>query len=214
MAQIIDEVSNNDLLDIRIPVERKGKDLILTPEILALLYPDSTGRLRTIVNTSGEISESHGASIETQVTANQVTQLVIKNLITQDTFDGGMDDNTDSWRGQKKIMFVPVTTDGAGDVADIVLQGAIAGYQSCIRLDYIFALGTDGAWDATIDSTSGLSGPGVMTGLASVANAVGPDWRRGLFFQNTADNETIKVTIANGGNTITYYFAGVRWWET
>ena len=63
LKQLYDEVVNREILDTRIPVVYDGKDIIITPEIAALFYPDSAGRLQPLMNTSGQVTEANSADI-------------------------------------------------------------------------------------------------------------------------------------------------------
>lgn len=58
LKQLYDELINKSVLDVRIPVKYEGKDIVISPEIAALFYPDNTGRLQPLLNTSGQITES------------------------------------------------------------------------------------------------------------------------------------------------------------
>lgn len=162
---------------------------------------------RLSLNADGEVTEASAAEIATN-TQNTSTYLrYARTLWGPGGLPGAADEN------QKRILQVPVVTDAAGDSAITELVPALAGNRSCMRLDYIYATGADPAWDFTIDSTTGFEGPNTMIALVSLANEIGPDWARGIYYRNTAVAENLTVVIANGGNIITYYFIGLFWYE-
>lgn len=115
-----------------------------------------------------------------------------------------------------RLAVLPMTTDALGDVGPTPVVTAPAGYYPVMRLLYVYADGTDGAWDLAITVSAGaLVGIPAMTGLATTVNVIGPDWTPGgLLFYDTTDATTISFTISNGGNTITYYFVYEYWYET
>ena len=93
--------------------------------------------------------------------------------------------------------------------------GGLADYQACMRLLYVYANGSDPAWDMTLSVSAGaLVGMPAFTGLATEVNVLGPDWSPGLLFQGSADASSIQFQIANGGNVITYFFVFEYWYET
>ena len=58
LLKLYQDVSAKDIADVLVEIERKGKNIVLTPEIAALLSMDNAGRLRPIINTSGEMTEA------------------------------------------------------------------------------------------------------------------------------------------------------------
>lgn len=210
LKQIYDEIANNDILDIRVPVERDGKDLVVTPEILAMFKPDSNGRLRPIINTSGKQEVTEDSGVASLLKMNQ-----IGNQMSQLTFGGTFADETTAWRGKHKLDVIPIVTDGAGDSAVVEVVGTVAGYFPCCRLLYVYADGTDGAWDIAFTVSAGaFEGIPAMTGLATTVNTIGPDWGDGLVFKGDTDGAIFRAQIANGGNVITYYLVIEYWSET
>lgn len=187
-------------------MERDGKDLILTQEILSILFPDSTGRLRTIVNTSGEITEVSGSgiSLASQMIARYQTQPLFG---TPPSF-GNLGVNQ-----FKRVLMHDALTDAAGDYGPTAIVAALAGFQACMRIDYIYADGTDAAYTFMVNAPSGALGISPVV-CASVANEIGPDFERGVYYQATVDNEALSLQLSNAGNAITYTFFGVYWYET
>ena len=213
VRRIADELANGTLLDQKMEVEFDGKDMIVSHKMAELFQAGPDGRLRPLVDTSGNVGGQGDADIaQIEFDAGNISALL--RYGPDDLFGAGPSGGTAALNAQHKIMFVDVVTDGAGDSVVTDLVPALAGYQSCMRLDYIYADGSDGAWDFTVSATSGLSGPNTMVALASVAQTIGPDWSPGIYFQGTADLEALTVQIANGGNIIHYWFAGVYWYET
>jgi len=210
-------LSGIDIKDVYVDYEKDGKDVILSSELAALFYPDSTGRLRPLLDASGRMTEASAAAI-----------LAMNTIIKSNTeynsfgFTSGAPPlfaNPAFWNvavgagAHRRIMFVDVVTDAAGDSAVTTLVPLLAGYKACMCLQYIYPDGADPAWDFTISATSGLSGPNTMIALVSLANEIGPDWSPGIYFKATAVAEALTVVIANGGNIIHYWFAGVFWYE-
>ena len=76
MLKLYQDVSAKDIADVLVEIERKGKNIVLTPEIAALLSMDAQGRLRPIINTSGEMTE---ASALVNSTYNKVVRYSIQN---------------------------------------------------------------------------------------------------------------------------------------
>ena len=68
LRQLYDEVANLSVENIKVRVKRLGKNLILAPEVAGLFQPDSNGRLRPLVNTSGEVTETNSSNISGKVT--------------------------------------------------------------------------------------------------------------------------------------------------
>lgn len=191
---------------------RREDDIITDPIPVRIIeHADGWGDWHATVNTSGEVptKDANSAQLLTIATGADA----VSRDLASPTF-GARPAAAATTNIRKRILFVPVTTDGAGDSLLTPLVASLAGYQTCMRLDYIYTTGGDAAWDATISSTTGLTGPAVLTGLDSSGSETEPEWNGGLYYQNAADLEEISVTIANGGNTLTYYFAGVYWYET
>lgn len=169
---------------------------------------DGADAVPSIVNAAGEMTEASATVIQT------MTQSIRNTTSYASPPLFGVRNVELVGANARRILFNPVITDAAGDSVLTELVPALAGYQPCMRLDYIFALGTDAAWDWIMSVPTAIVGPATINGLVSNANEIGPDFGRGLFFQGNTDAEAISVTIANGGNVLTYYFAGVYWYET
>ena len=76
LLRLYQEVSGKEIADIEVEIERVGKNLVLTREVASLFYVDNAGRLRPIINTSGEITE---ASAVVNSTYNKVVRYSIQN---------------------------------------------------------------------------------------------------------------------------------------
>ncbi|GAG82442.1 unnamed protein product, partial [marine sediment metagenome] len=192
---------------------RREDDLIADPIPVRIVeHADGWGDWHATVNTSGEtsgVSDSNVANIKSYVD-------IMHNSFNNPTFEvppvgsGGA-----SLKAQRRLALIPVTTDGAGDSPLTVLVPLLASYQACMTLKYIYADATDGDWDMVISpSAGGLLGMTTFASLATTVNVVGPDWGEGLVYQCAADAASIDVTIANGGNVVTYYFVLEYWYET
>lgn len=196
--------------NIKVEYEMDGKDIILSPQVAALFYPDSNGRLRPLINTSGKVESTEDSALASLLKMNQ-----IGNQMSQLTFGGTFSDETEAWRGKHKLAIIPIVTDGAGDSAVVDVVGTVAGYFPCCRLLYVYADGTDGAWDIAFTVSAGaFDGIPAMTALATTVNVIGPDWGDGLVFKGDTDGAIFRAQIANGGNVITYFLVIEYWSET
>ena len=70
LRKLADEVANLDIENILVHVTRRGKNLVLAPEVAGLFQPDSNGRLRPIINTSGEVTEASATALLTSANYN------------------------------------------------------------------------------------------------------------------------------------------------
>ena len=143
-------------------------------------------------------------------------QGIIKNLMVSQSGSmyGGIDTETDSWRFEHLTKVMPIVTDGAGDSAVVELMPIVGGYVPHMKLLYVYADGTDPAWDLALTVSGGaLLGMPNFTGLATVVNVVGPNWSPGLVYAGNTVATSISAQIANGGNVITYYFVCEIWYE-
>ena len=209
------------------------------PEIAGLLNLSPDGKVRPLINNAGEVTESNSATIEADITASNV----LLGTIDTDTGDIAIDTGdilvdtgdilqgrwerraarptwvsvpgteTESWRAEPIRMAFSATTDIAGNFSGNIVP-ALAGYFGCVNIEYVWASGTDPAWDLSFAAAGGFTGPPAMIGLASVANTIGPNWSPGLAYRTTADNVGLTLNIANGGNGITYWFYGTTHYET
>ena len=217
VAQIYEEISNLDLLDIRVPVRRKGKDLILTPEILALFTPDSTGRLHPLVDASGRMTEVSAAAIKTAIEAVETKQGIIKNLMVSisGSFEGGVDNETDAWRFQHKVLFGALIADGAGEISPTNFAPALAGYRTCIKVTHVFSNMTQAAITFVFGTTTGLSKGVVDIDITTIADSVGPEYGPGLPWEGSAANEAIFCSCAAGQcqNNQLIWLIGEIWYE-
>ena len=128
LGQIYDEIANNDLLDLRVRVERDGKNLVLSKEILSMFFPDSNGRLRPLLDTSGRVTEASAGAIATSQVAIDGRLEQISNQGPELSVGGTFPGATEAWRGKHKIQAVPFALAG-GSQADLVLVTAVAGYK-------------------------------------------------------------------------------------
>lgn len=227
LKQIYEEIANLDILDIRVPIVRKGKDLVVTPEILAMFKPDSTGRLHPIMDASGRITEASAQAIANSCNdvATQATlikdalsnQAIIKNLLVSisESFEGGINTETDSWRFQHRTMFAPIVADGAGEIPSTDFAPALAGYRTCIKITHVFSDQTKAAISMVFGTTSGLTRGIVNIDMTTVANGVAPEYGPGLLWEGSAVNEAIFVSCAAGqcGNDQLLWFIGQVWYE-
>lgn len=174
---------------------------------------DTAGRLRPFAtNAAGEITEENSNSIDNHL--GDLEEL-LQNFGREPMFGTAPTTGAGVRNAQLRINVIPIVTDAAGDSAVVELVATSAGNNACIRLLYIYADGTDAAWDVAFTVTAGtLEGIPDMTGLATTVNVIGPDWTPGgLLAYASDDAATISAQIANGGNVITYYFVYVWWHE-
>ena len=114
LRKLADEVANLDIENILVHVTRRGKNLVLAPEVAGLFQPDSNGRLRPIINTSGEITEVSAADIATR-TRSMWYQLAGGNPLCFHA--DGISATVDEWHPG---IPVAITADGTGGVGAAV----------------------------------------------------------------------------------------------
>lgn len=212
VRQLLAEMDLMDVENIHVEFEREGKNIFLSQEAMsALSKMDSNGRLHGLVDTSGRIVEASAAA---QLSAT--SQFRYEQRVGGPTIGTLPVGDASSTNAHKRLAVLPMTTDALGDVGPTPVVTGPAGYYPVMKLLYVYADGTDAAWDLAITVDAGaLVGIPAMTGLATTVNVIGPDWTPGgLLFYDTTDATTISFTIANGGNAITYYFVYEYWYET
>ena len=205
LKELYSEVTNRPLEDIRVRYEVEGKDLILSPELAALFFPDSTGRLRPIVNTSGEITEVSASGINNQAS-------LTKANISYALWDFFGSAGTTLNGNQSKVRQVVNATLVGGSLADLEVVPKLAGWTGCLE---IVGIWSDTAFtatitpqdedDADINPTNISGGGGVQTDLledhivpfgASGANNLGR-----MTFYGIADEKALELDISGGGGT-------------
>jgi hypothetical protein len=197
LKQIYEEVANLDILDMVVPVTREGKNLVLTPEILAMFKPDVNGRLHPIVDTSGK-----GPVVENSATAILTAldkQPILKNLLVSlvGTFEGGLNTETDAWRAQHKFFNTPLQASGAGTLASVALVPPVASHRACMRIWGIWSDKTDGSVVFDFSTSTGLTTGPTSLDVALVANKV-TDYAPGILWEGSAINEQIDIVTAAG----------------
>ncbi|MCK4415479.1 MAG: hypothetical protein KAY32_18230 [Candidatus Eisenbacteria sp.] len=197
LKQIYDEIANQPILDIKVPVERDGKDLVVTPEILAMFKPDSTGRLHPIINTLGkqEVTEDDAAAILTILGS----QPIMKNLLVSmvGTFNGGLNTETEAWRAQHKYIAVPLQMTGAGTLAAVPIVAAVADYRSCLRVWGIWSDKTDATVVLDLATTTGFTTGPAAWDVALLAGQV-TQYGQGVLWEGSTVNEAIDISTAAG----------------
>ncbi|GAH01659.1 unnamed protein product, partial [marine sediment metagenome] len=144
---------------------------------------------------------------------DNVTRMRWEMRSARPSWFGPQADETESWRMEPELICEMITTDPAG-AGTVQVMAALGGYHCCMRIDYVFAMGTDGNWDMDVRASAGaVVGPRPLIALASIANTIGPQWYRGLPYRTINHNVTINIDIQNGGNVLTYYFIGEKWYE-
>lgn len=133
---------------------RDGKDLVLTPEILAMFKPDVDGRLHPLVDTSGRFTEKESvvqsgylSGIQTDVTkVKRFGYMVAKPTV------GPVDpaSTADAQKAQRFYQVTPATFDGAGGLPAIVIHTGVAGYFGVIDRLRWFCDSTDAAVNLTL----------------------------------------------------------------
>ncbi len=177
--------------------------------VIVVAANDGADGVPTIVNAAGEMTEASAAAALGGITTTN------RYLLGDASPRFGILPNSTSGsvNAQKRILMHTATTDGAGDYGPLAIVAALASYRACMRIDYIYADGTDPAYTFTMAATSGLEGIATLN-CASVANTIGPDYERGIYYRVNVDGETLTLQLANAGNVITYTFFGVYWYET
>ena len=154
LRQLYDEVANLSVEDIKVRVKRKGKNLVLAPEVASLFQPDSNGRLRALVNTSGEVTEANGVVISGTLTGIRTDTQIINTQIYAADAAGVIVGGGGTWRS---AIPVAITADGTGGVgaavevvplhatlkqdAEFTVQVSVSGLH---QLDFIENTGTPG----------------------------------------------------------------------
>ena len=221
LKQLYDEVANLSVLDIRYPVKRDGKNLVLTPEIAAMFAPDNLGRLRPLVNTSGEVTEASGAAIAAESTYLRV---LTRYLLAQGYY--GEVPLSPMVATQKRRFCVPLPEVG-GAIAATEIVPALAGYTGHAEVQGVWCPtgGADPAntWTFVVAAgtiigadvyTMNLTAARYHNFTAGVAGVYGPPApMRGTIAAD--DNKAIMVEAALLANVgLTYYIDGVYWYET
>ena len=194
------------------------EDVLPTPVIImGEVQTADTVERTTITAGRPQVTEASGAAIavSNQNILNTLRGSVVRPLFGPSNFTLAALASA----AQPRLVSLALTTDAVGDVAATIVVPALAGYQSCLSLQYVWADDTDPAWDLTVAASAGLIvGPTALVGLASVANEIGPTWQQGdyggLLYQTADDNVDITLLLANAGNVITYLFYGILWYET
>ena len=120
MLKLYQDVSAKDIADVLVEIERKGKNIVLTPEIAALLSMDNAGRLRPIINTSGEMTEASGAAI--LVGTNYIVK-IMQATMNGNTWQWKADGTPITYSELVPVEFgipVAITADGTGAVGAAV----------------------------------------------------------------------------------------------
>ena len=133
LLKLYQDVSAKDIADVLVEVERRGKNIVLTPEIAALLSMDSAGRLRPIINTSGKVlsTEDNSSAINTYTT--RIYRAFQESLPLFSRADGTVPAAAAGIAWASAIP-VAITADGAGAVgAAVEVQPLIALHrQDCV----------------------------------------------------------------------------------
>ena len=195
VAQILDEVAERDLLDLRIAVERDGKDLVLTPEILAMFFPDENGRLHPLIDTSGEITEVSAG----QISSDQA-KLRWESRSQTPSFDGPADDETESWRCEPKVgLFQDIVLSG-GSKANHQLHPGLAGFYGGIWVHGLWSDTADTYTLAFQDEDDAACTP-INPAFSVTVPAAGDFVLLDLILRGPSDAKAIEVDVGGGGGT-------------
>ena len=134
LRKLADEVANLDIENILVHVTRRGKNLVLAPEVAGLFQPDSNGRLRPIINTSGQVTEANSSGINSNVAYTKAAVHQISFLGAR--ADGVLVDVTAATQWKPGIP-VAITADGAGAVAAAV---EVVPLHATLRQDAVFTV--------------------------------------------------------------------------
>jgi len=116
-------LSGIDIKDVYVDYEKDGKDVILSSELAALFYPDSTGRLRPLLDTSGRVTEASAAG---NAAANLVTRYAITNGNKSMWTASGAAISTGASVPWIALPPLEAVADGAGAVAAIAILAGVA----------------------------------------------------------------------------------------
>ncbi len=178
---------------------------------------DTTGRIRP--NATNAAGEQLGVS-DADASTTADAQILIRTKVGQDIHmfgDLAASGTPDvARRLVPRIMFVTLTSEVNGAILAAPIVPALAGYQACCRLTHMYSDQTDAAGILNFTATSGLDAGIAALTVATVANAVAPEFGPGLYWQTTGDNETLDVDAGIGefGNTQAVTFIGFYWYET
>lgn len=215
------DVANLDIKNIQVEVERDGPNLILPPGTASWFKPDSTGRLRALVDTSGRVTETSAASSNAYLLATAYG-------VNQPTFGDPGATGAAQLRSHHKWAFVALTEAG-GSIAATEIVPALAGYTSHAEIYGIWCpAGTTDAANTWTFAISGgtLLGPAVWTMnitaslfhwfTAGAANIDGvPFPLRGTAAAAADDNKAMTVSAAGLAVVgTTYYILLKYWYET
>ena len=203
LKQLYDEVVNREILDTRIPVVYDGKDIIITPEIAALFYPDSNGRLQPLLSTSGEVTEASAATIATIASTTEANITKIRNTHGPAFISGTgpyVSAATSAAATPTKGV-VAATFDGAGGLAATGLVPALAAYYGVVDSVVWFCDSTDAAVNFTFQD--GAAAP--VTAFAPTVGIVATQTLAGAVVDDianiplytSADNTAINVLNAD-----------------
>ena len=207
LKQLYDEVVNREILDTRIPVVYDGKDIIITPEIAALFYPDSNGRLQPLVDTSGIVS-INGTTIEASAVSSNLHLGRIATGVVPNGSVAQIGERTESEAGnsitrkrQARKGVVAATFDGAGSLAATGLIPALAAYYGVIDSVRWFCDSTDAAVNFTFQDgaatavTAFTPTAGIVATQTILGDVVDDIANIPLF--TTLDNSAISVLCAD-----------------
>ena len=203
LLKLYQDVSAMDIADVLVEVERRGKNLVLTPEIAALLSMDSAGRLRPIINTSGKVLSTEDSAVDIRA----------YNLTTSTATDAVARDRTEpcvSARPElaalpsyyKRKMVVPLLTDGGGAYAAATFLTSAGAYYPVI--DSILFVSP--AADVNTVFTFSVTGGALVGQAAYTVNLVADTINRQLedvLMYDLTDASTFEVAIAGGPATTT-----------
>lgn len=216
------ELLNNDIKDIKVICYKDGKDLILPAEVAGYFKPDTAGRLRTIINTSGEVTEASAAGIGTTLTTISTTETSNRRLQQLNhgprfgAFGSSFADAV-ATNAELVLAIKDILLDGSGNASNEVLTTAVASYYDAIEIIGIICDQTDAATTFAFqdeDDTACDGNP--VDHILSLVAATLNTQLQGMVFRAAAgvDNKDLEVDIsggpANGNVTIIY----VNWKET
>ena len=115
LDMLYDELSTKAITDIEMEVLYDGKNVVLTPEIAALLAMDNAGRLRPIINTSGQVTEVSAANTLSNISL--VKNSLMSNFQFASKADGTLVSGAIPWFPG---IPVAITADGTGGVGAAV----------------------------------------------------------------------------------------------
>lgn len=178
-------------------------------------YADSSGGIQTLLNSSGQITESIASAnlpnISTYTSASNDTERY--GLVAY--FTASPSTSANKAGGQHIILSPTVSATAGGSIASTSLVNAAAGFYPCMRITGIWSDMTDPSVALALAPSAGAFtyGPAAWT-IATTANTLN-NYNTGLVWKGNTANTSIDVSAAAGqaqANQL-FIFIGEYWYE-